>query len=102
MWTKSPVDRALLKRQFAAVPVPSRDQFAVETLSNRTQRDGAEHRVKLRQDLVDDMSTKSPADRVLWSDQYAAVPVPSRDQLAVESLSNRTQRDGATNRVQLQ
>ena len=101
MWTKSPVDRALLKHQFAFVLVPSREQLAVGLIPNRTQRDGAEHRVQLRQDLVDAMSTKSPAIRALLNGQLVSVPVPSRDQHAVESLPNRTQRDGAWNRALL-
>ena len=82
--TKSPANRALLKRQLAAVLVPSREQFAVESIPNRTQRGGAEHRVQLRHDLADALSTKSPANRALLKRQLAAIPVPSRDQFAVE------------------
>ena len=79
--------------QLAAVPVPSTVQVAVESLPNRTQQDVAKNQSQLRHDLADAVSTKSSADRALLNGQLAAVPVPSREQLAVEPLRNRTQRD---------
>ena len=97
---KSPADRALWNDQLEAVPVPSREQLAVESTLCRTQRNEAEHRVQLRHDLVDALSTKSPADRTLLNDRLEIVPVPSREQVSVESIRTRTQRDEEERRAQ--
>ena len=101
MSTKSPADRALLNGQLSVVPVTSREKLAVESILSRTQRGEAEHHVQLRHDLVETLSTKSPADRTLLNDQDGAAPVPSRGQLAIGSIPSRTQRDEAEHHVQL-
>ena len=98
--TKPPADRTLFHGQLAVVPVPSREQLAVESIPSRTQRDEGEHRVQPRNDLVDPVPTKLPDDRTLFSDQLEVVPIPSRDQLAVESIPSRTQRGEDENRAQ--
>ena len=98
--TKLPEDRALLNGQLAIVPVTSREKLAIESISSRTQGDEEEHRAQLHHDLVDALSTKLPADRALLNCQLAVVPVPSREQLAVESFPSRTQRDEAEHRFQ--
>ena len=99
--TKSPADRALLSDQLEVIPVPSREQLSVESTLSRSQRDEAEHRVQLRHGLVDPVSTKLPADRVLSNGQLSVVPVPSREQIAVKSIPSRTQRDEEESRAQL-
>ena len=98
---KSPADRALLNDQLEVVPVPSREKLAVASIPSRTQRDEEEHLVELRHGLVDAVSTKSPADRALFNGQLEVVRVPSREQLAVESIQSRTQRDEEEHLAQL-
>ena len=100
MSTKSPADRTLSHGHLAVVPVPSREKLAVESTLCRTQRDEAEHRLQLRHDLVDALSTKSPADRTPLNDRLEVVPVLSRKQLAVESIPTRTQWDEEEHRAQ--
>ena len=101
MSTKSPADRTLFHGQLAVVPVPSREQLAVESTPSRTQRGEEEHRSQLRRDLVDALSTKSPADRTLLSDLLEVAPVPSREKPAVESISSRNQRGEEEHRPEL-
>ena len=99
--TKSPADRTLLNHRLEVVPVLSREQLSVESIRNRTQRDEEEHRAQPHHNLIDAVSTKSPADRTLSHGHLAVVPVPSREKLAVESTLCRTQRDEAEHRLQL-
>ena len=98
---KSPADRNLLSDQLEVVPVLSREQLSVEPIPSQTQRDEDEYRAQLRHDLVDAVSTNSPADRTLLNDQLEVVPVPSRELLAVESIPSGTQRGEAERRAQL-
>ena len=79
----------------------SRVHSFVESIPSRIQQGEAEHRSQLHHDLVDAFLTKSPADQALLNDQLEVVPVPSREQLAVESIPSRTQRGEAEHRVQL-
>ena len=81
--TKSPAYRNLLDDRIEVVPVPSRVKLSIETIRSRTQRDEADRRVQLRHNLVDALSTKSPADQTLLDDQIEDVLVLSQEQLAV-------------------
>ena len=100
MSTKTSADRTRVHGQLAVAPVPSREQLAVESIPSRTQRDEGERRLQPRQDLVDPVSTKFSADRTLFYDPLEVVLVLSRTQLAVESITSRTQRDEEENLAQ--
>ena len=75
-----------MERQLEVVPFLSREQLAVESIPSRTQRDEEVYLAQLRHDHVNALSTKSPADRALLNILLAAFPVPSRKQLAVQSI----------------